>query len=211
MEILHSPQFGVFLLAALVLACTPGSGLAYVVARTVAGGWREGVASSLGTAVGGAGHVVAAAFGLSLLLAQSAIAFTLVKYAGACYLVYLGLRLLLSRTGNEPGPTMPAVGRFRAVRDGVLVELFNVKTALFFVSFIPQFIDPGYPATGQIVLLGATCVALNTCADLLAVAGASRLLQSSASRRLRARLFTMGSGVTLVALGVHVALARHER
>lgn len=211
MTVLQSPQFGVFLFAALVLAITPGSGLAYVVARTVAGGWREGVASTLGTAVGGIGHVAAAAFGLSLLIAQSAVAFSIVKYAGACYLVYLGLRLLLSRSAGESGPSVTAVGWFRAFCEGVAVELFNVKTALFFLAFIPQFVDPGAPAAAQFVALGIICVALNTGADLLAVAGASRLLQSSTSRRLRAKALAMGSGATLVSLGAYVAFSKHER
>jgi len=211
MQILHSSQFGVFLLAALVLAITPGSGLAYVVARTVAGGWREGVSSSLGTAVGGVGHVVTAALGLSLLVAQSALAFSIIKYVGACYLVYLGLRVLLSRPVGESRPSVLAVGGFRAFREGRVGRLFNVKTALFFLAFIPQFVDPGSSPTGQFVLLGTICVAFNTCADLLAVAGASRLLRSSVSRRLRAKLLAMGSGVTLISLGAYVAFSKLEK
>lgn len=99
-------SFMAFVIAAVVLAITPGSGIAYVVARTVAGGRSEGIASCFGTAIGGMVHVLAAALGLSLIVARSAVAFDLVKYLGAAYLVYLGIRLLLR---NDPLPTIETV------------------------------------------------------------------------------------------------------
>jgi threonine/homoserine/homoserine lactone efflux protein len=127
-----------FLLAALVLAVTPGPGIAYVVARTAAGGRAEGLASCVGTGLGGLFHVCAAALGLSVLLAQSAMAFTVVKYVGAAYLVYLGVRLLLVKAPVVVGAVVPGGAR-RALLEGVLVEALNVKTALFFLAFLPQF------------------------------------------------------------------------
>lgn len=211
MQIVESTQFTVFLLASLALAISPGPGMAYVVARTVAGGPREGVASSLGTAVGGLGHVVAAALGLSVVVAQSAVAFSVVKYVGACYLVYMGLRILLSQPPSARGASMPSTSWSRAFREGVLVELLNVKTALFFLAFIPHFIEASSSPTAQFVFLGAICVTLNTTADLLAVAGASRLAGSSAVGALRAKLLAWGSGITLVFLGVYVTLSGRER
>jgi threonine/homoserine/homoserine lactone efflux protein len=111
-----------FLIAAVVLAVTPGPGIAYVVARTVAGGRAEGLASCLGTAVGGMLHVLAAAAGLSLLVAQSAAAFAIVKGVGAAYLVYLGLRLLLHKDRADRPVHVAAHGARRAWLEGVVVE-----------------------------------------------------------------------------------------
>ena len=142
----ESGQLLAFLVAASILAVTPGPGVTYVLARTVAGGRGEGVASSFGTAVGGLVHVVAAALGLSAILARSAIAFSLVKYIGACYLVYLGIRMLLAAGGSAHAVLLPRVGARRAFLEGIVTEAFNVKTALFFVAFIPQFVSPIAPA-----------------------------------------------------------------
>src|SRR5437868_861825 len=123
-----------FAVAAFVLAITPGPGLAYVIARTVAGGRSEGLASCVGTALGGMVHVVAAALGLSLVIAQSALAFSVVKYVGAAYLVYLGIRLLLRKeVTRSSAPVVPQVVR-RTFYEGILVEVLNVKTALFFLA-----------------------------------------------------------------------------
>ncbi len=197
-----------FLLAALVLALTPGPGIAYVVARTAAGGRTEGLASCIGTAIGGMFHVVAAAVGLSLLLVESAAAFSVVKYVGAAYLVYLGLRLLLSKQVSSQSAQVPALGSRNALREGVLVEALNVKTALFFLAFLPQFVVPGPPVVLQLVVMGVICVALNTLVDVLAVLGASRILGSELARRKRERLLTQASGATMVGLGLYVALSR---
>ena len=200
-----------FLLAALVLAFTPGPGIAYVVARTVAGGRAEGLASCLGTALGGGVHVVAAAWGLSLLIAQSALAFTVLKYVGAAYLVYLGLRILLRKRPSATDlPAVRASGVRRALLEGAVVEALNVKTALFFLAFLPQFISPTEPPLGQVILLGGLCVALNTLADVLAVVLAHRLLASGTGRQARERLMQRVSGVTMIGLGVFLALARRQ-
>jgi threonine/homoserine/homoserine lactone efflux protein len=197
-----------FLFAALVLAVTPGPGIAYVVARTVAGGRSEGLASCLGTGIGGMLHVLAAALGLSLVVAQSALAFNLVKYLGAAYLIYLGIRLLLRRNHDLAIKPVAAQGVRRALFEGVVVEAFNVKTALFFLAFLPQFVAPGEPLVPQLVLLGSICVALNTLVDVVAVFAADRLLASDTARAARARVLTRLSGATMLALGTYLALAR---
>jgi threonine/homoserine/homoserine lactone efflux protein len=199
-----------FFVAAVVLAITPGPGIAYVVARTVAGGRKEGVASCLGTGIGGMLHVLAAALGLSLVVAQSALAFNLVKYIGAAYLVYLGVRLLMRKDEALAVQPVTPQGARRALAEGVLVEALNVKTALFFLAFLPQFVSPGEPLAPQLVLLGSICVALNTLVDVIAVFAADRLLRSSAARAARARLLTRASGVTMIGLGAYLALARRE-
>jgi threonine/homoserine/homoserine lactone efflux protein len=195
-------------MAAAVLALTPGPGMAYVVARTVAGGRQEGLASCLGTGLGGMLHVLAAALGLSALLAKSALAFSLLKYVGAAYLVYLGVRLLMQKTPSGDAAPISAQGALRAFAEGILVEALNVKTALFFLAFLPQFTTPAEPLLLQLVLLGSICVALNTLVDVMAVLGAQRLLKSGLGRSARARLMTRASGVTMIGLGAWLALAK---
>ena len=203
-------SFLTFLLAAVLLAITPGPGIAYVVARTAAGGRSEGLASCLGTGLGGMLHVLAAAFGLSVLIAQSAVAFTLLKYLGAVYLVYLGIRLWLRREPAAAVETVTPQGARRALVEGIVVEALNVKTALFFLAFLPQFVDPGAALVPQLVLLGSICVALNTFVDVVAVFAAHRLLGSGVARAARARVMTRISGATMIGLGAFLALTRRE-
>ena len=212
-----SMTFLTFLFTALILAITPGPGIAYVVARTVSGGRAEGLASCLGTGLGGLLHVVAAALGLSVLVAQSALAFRVVKYVGAAYLIYLGVRMLMRKdAGADPAALADQVaaskgkGARSALLEGIVVEALNVKTALFFLAFLPQFVTPGEPLVAQLVLLGCICVALNTLVDVIAVFAAARLLQSSTARTARALLLNRVSGVTMLGLGVYLALARRE-
>ena len=196
-----------FFFAALVLAITPGPGIAYVVARTAAGGRAEGLASCAGTGLGGMLHVGAAALGLSLVLAQSAAAFSVVKYVGAAYLVYLGIRLLAWR----PAPARTrsvATGARGALLEGIVVEALNVKTALFFLAFLPQFLASESAVVLQLVVMGTVCVALNSLVDVGAVLGAERLLRSESSGRRRARVLNRLSGITLVGLGLYVAASR---
>jgi threonine/homoserine/homoserine lactone efflux protein len=199
-----------FLVAAVVLAITPGPGIAYVVARTVAGGRSEGLASCIGTGIGGLLHVLAAAIGLSLLVAQSAVAFNVVKYLGAAYLVYLGIRMLLRKEQAFAIEAVASQGARRALFEGIAVEALNVKTALFFLAFLPQFTSSGSALVPQLVLLGSICVALNTLVDVVAVFAAHRLLESGAARAARARMMTRVSGITMVGLGGFLALTRRE-
>jgi len=201
---LPSPAFFV---AALVLALTPGPGIAYVVARAASGGRGQGLASCLGTALGGMLHVGAAALGLSLLLAQSAAAFAIVKYVGAAYLIYLGVRLLVSGERDAAGPGT-SHGARRALLEGIVVEALNVKTALFFLAFLPQFVSSDGSTVVQLVVMATVCVVLNTLVDVAAVLGAARLLASGLARRERARLPGKASGATLVGLGLYVAVSR---
>lgn len=203
-------SFLAFLVAAVLLAITPGPGLAYVVARTVAGGRSEGLASCVGTAMGGMLHVLAAAFGLSLVIAQSATAFSLVKYVGAAYLIYLGIRLLLRRDTGELPAAVATLGARHALLEGMVVETLNVKTALFFLAFLPQFVAPGQALAPQLVTLGSICVALNTGVDVLAVFAAHRVLQSGTVRVARARMLQRMSGATMIGLGVFLTFAKSK-
>jgi len=199
-------RFLLFFSAALLLAVTPGPGIFYVLARSLAGGRREGILSSLGTFVGGLFHVFAAAAGVSAILAASAIAFHTVKYAGAAYLVYLGIRMIHTRNAELPATTN---GRTRnAFRQGILTEALNPKTALFFLSFIPQFINaPAGHVFVQFILLGAISVVLNTTADLFVVLASTSLEQKlKHNPRFRSRQ-RVTSGLGMITLGAYVALA----
>ena len=203
-------SFLAFLFAAVVLAVTPGPGIAYVAARTVAGGRPEGLSSCLGTGLGGMAHVLAAALGLSVLVMQSAIAFALVKYLGAAYLVYLGVRMLMRKEQVFAVAAVTSLVARRALLEGVAVEALNVKTALFFLAFLPQFTSTSAPLMPQLVLLGSICVVLNTLVDVVVVFAAHRLLESSGARAALARTLTRASGFTMIGLGAFLAVARRE-
>lgn len=199
-------RFLLFLAAAMVLAVTPGPGIFYVLARTLAGGRREGFQSSFGTFLGGLFHVFAAALGVSAILAASAVAFHTVKYAGAAYLVFLGVKMI--RSGTAELPTVTSSPKGSAFRQGVLTEALNPKTALFFLSFIPQFIAPerGH-IFFQFALLGILSVTLNTAADLAVVSLAApleRKLKSSARFRRGQRT---ASGLGMIGLGAYLAFS----
>jgi threonine/homoserine/homoserine lactone efflux protein len=146
---------------------------------------------------------------LSLIVARSAIAFSLVKYIGAAYLLYLGVRLLMRKDQSSVAvERVASQGARRALFEGILVEALNVKTALFFLAFLPQFVAPGRALIPPLVMLGSICVTLNTLVDVIAVYAANRLLQSTAARAARERLMTRASGVTMLGLGAYLALAR---
>lgn len=199
-------HFSLFLAAAVMLAITPGPGIFYVLARSIHGGRSEGYTSAAGTAVGGLFHVGAAALGLSAVLATSAELFAVVKYAGAAYLIYLGVRALLTKEETLDGAVDSARGK-RAFYQGVTTEALNPKTALFFLAFIPQFINPHGIVVLQFILLGSVSVLLNTSVDLIVVTLAGPIgTQLQQRRRLRQgqRWF---SGLSLIALGAYVALA----
>ena len=205
---MNGTNFSLFLLAALVIAAVPGPGIFYVAARTLSGGKRAGIASTFGTALGGLVHVIAGGLGVSAIILASAELFTALKFAGAVYLVWLGIR-----TFREARKWLPqhasAIGAERAFREGVLVEALNPKTAAFFLAFIPQFIDPagGYVAL-QFMALGLISVALNTLADvavvmMAATARANLTRHPNLLQRLR-----QGSGLFIAGLGISLALAR---
>ena len=206
-----SARFFLFLTAALLLAIAPGPGMLYVLARSLAGGKREGVLSALGTFAGGIVHVLAAALGVSIILAKSALAFAAVKYAGAAYLCFLGVRMILDAPKNEE-PIQP---NFKPARNplwqGVATEVLNPKTALFFLSFIPQFVSrsSGHVFL-QFVLLGSISVVMNTTADLIVIALAGPLgekIRSSAVFRRRQRTVT---GVIMIGLGTYLATSESK-
>ncbi len=204
---LDPSRLAVFVAASLVLLLTPGPAVLYIVARSIDQGRRAGLASVLGIEVGSLCQVVAAALGVSALLLSSALAFTIVKYLGAGYLIFLGIRRLLERDLEQQSLAPRPERLTRIFGQGVLVQSFNPKTALFFVAFLPQFIDPAKGQVGmQVLLLGMIWMVLATCSDSLYA-----LLAGSAGHWLKGnrtflrvqRYFTGGVFLTL---GVGTAL-----
>jgi threonine/homoserine/homoserine lactone efflux protein len=205
---LNSTSFTLFLLAALVIAAVPGPGIFCVAARTLSGGKSAGIASTFGTAIGGLVHVIAGGLGVSAIILASAELFTVLKFAGALYLAWLGLK-----TFREARDLLPlqvtAVGTQRAFREGVLVEALNPKTAAFFLAFIPQFLDPtgGYVAL-QFIILGLISVALNTLVDVVVVVMAATARAGLTRRPHLLQRLRQGSGLFIAGLGISLALAR---
>ncbi len=212
-------RFALFLTAAVLLAIAPGPGMLYVLARSLAGGRREGVLSALGTFLGGMVHVFAAALGVSIILAKSALAFATVKYVGAAYLCFLGVRMILdarrekvnaAQTIGEDIPSIVKPAR-NPLWQGVATEVLNPKTALFFLSFIPQFVNRGSGHVFlQFVALGTISVVMNTTADLIVIALAGPLgerIRSSATFRRRQRTVT---GAIMIGLGTYLATSESK-
>jgi threonine/homoserine/homoserine lactone efflux protein len=198
-----------FLAAALLVAVTPGPGIFYVAARTLAGGRAEGMASSLGLGLGGLVHVTAGAIGISALVMASAEAFTMVKILGAAYLVWLGLKAWREARVLFPSD-IRTTGSRQALRKGIVVEVLNPKTAIFFLAFIPQFVDASQPVAVQFSVLGLISVALNTSADIVVTcwaAMARSALENRPSLIMRAR---QASGAVMCGLGVSLLLARRS-
>lgn len=171
-DLVSTPMLAAFLGASFVLAVTPGPGVVYIVARTLAQGRAAGLASVAGVAAGNLCNAVGAALGLAALFAVSSLAFTVVKFAGATYLVYLGLKALRRPPAVAPGDAFAAPQKTRIARDGFLVALLNPKTALFFAAFLPQFMTSASPAAVQGALLGVIFVAVAAVTDSAWVLGA---------------------------------------
>jgi threonine/homoserine/homoserine lactone efflux protein len=204
-------SLGVFVAAALVLLLTPGPAVLYIVARSIDQGRRAGLISMLGVHVGTLVHIAAAAVGLSALLAASATAFGVVKYLGAAYLVYLGVRRVLHRHA-ETTTCADYAPLHRAFVDGIVVNVLNPKTALFFLAFLPQFVDVARGAVAaQILALGLLFVSLGVLTDgLYAVsAGAARRWLRANARFLAGERWV--SGGMYIGLGVAAALSSGNR
>jgi threonine/homoserine/homoserine lactone efflux protein len=192
-----------FVPAALILLAIPGPAVLYIIATSVEGGRRNGLLSVAGVHLGSMVHVVAAVAGLSAIIVSSAIVFSGVKYVGAAYLVYVGIRKLLEKDKaveiqEERGPRS---GR-RVFSQGVVVNVLNPKTALFFLAFMPQFVDPDRPVWTQTAVLGLCWIALGLISDgMWALAGGTI---GGVLRRHR-KAVRYGSGATFIGLGAVAA------
>jgi threonine/homoserine/homoserine lactone efflux protein len=196
-----------FLAAAVLVAITPGPGIFYIVARTLAGGRTEGLASSVGLGLGGLVHVFGGAVGISALVMASAEAFTLLKIAGALYLIWLGLKTWRKARVVEPAEVQ-TTGVRRAFREGIVVEALNPKTAAFFLAFIPQFVDPSANVAAQFIVLGLISVALNTSTDVVVTYWAAKARAGLARRPSFVTKTRQASGAIVCGLGATLLFAR---
>lgn len=200
------PLFSAFLLASFVLAVTPGPGVLYIVTRSLVQGRRSGLVSVAGVALGNLGNAFAASVGLAALFAVSSLAFSVIKYAGALYLVFLGVQMLRSSPVENSTTTPTAASLARVFRDGFVVALLNPKTALFFAAFLPQFLTPNAPPMFQSMTLGSLFVAIAAATDsayALAAGAVAPVLRGSLARGIGRRL----GGSVFIVLGVFTALA----
>ena len=196
-----------FVAASLVVLLIPGPGVLYVVARSVGQGRRAGLTSVLGLSAGALVHVAATTAGLSAILLTSATAFSVVKTLGAGYLIYLGLRTLLTRSSLLGVQAAKPISLHRVFTDGVIVNVFNPKIAVFFLAFLPQFVDPGNGSvTQQILLLGSIYIVIGLITDGAYAILADRLRHLLGRRVMRGPLPRYLSGSLYLGLGLHTAL-----
>ena len=196
-----------FLVATAIFAYMPGPALLYATAQTIARGRKGGLMAAFGIHLGGYVHVVAAALGLGFLLSQVPTAYMIIKFAGAGYLVWLGIRMIVLRVDSTgPGPAVS--NPRRTFLQSMLVEILNPKTAIFFIAFLPQFVDPvaALPAWLQFLILGTIVNVVFSSADLVAVSVAhkivSRIRQSQAGQRMARWV----GGSILASLGLRLGL-----
>lgn len=200
------PLLSAFLAASFILAITPGPGVLFIVARSAAQGHRVGMASVYGVAVGNIGSAALASAGLAALFAVSALAFNVVKFAGACYLIYMGIRALRQPAGLQIDTHTSQQPLWQVFRDGLVVSILNPKTAIFFAAFLPQFLEPGASSATHSMTLGCLFVLIATCTDTMyALAAGSisaRMSSAQGVRRWGGRI----SGLALIALGIWAAM-----
>ena len=207
----YLPNLPVFLLAALILLLTPGPAVLYIIARSMDQGRLAGFVSVLSIESGNSVHVLAATLGLSAILMSSALAFSIVKYLGAAYLIYLGVRRLLTRNQDHEIASLQRQSLRRIYSQGVLVAALNPKTALFFLAFLPQFVDPSTGSvTLQLLTLGGLFVMMAIVTDsmyaLLASTAGGWLKRNRSF--LRADRYIVGS--VYIGLGLTTALAQNS-
>jgi threonine/homoserine/homoserine lactone efflux protein len=207
------PTLALYVVTAVIVLIIPGPAVLYIVSQGVRHGRRAGVTAVLGVHMGSLVQVIGAVAGLSWLLVSSSLAFTVVRYAGAAYLIYLGVRKLLSKGEAELAAAAPAKSTARLFREGALVNVLNPKLALFFLAFLPQFVDPARGAIPiQTAIFGLTFVLIGLCTDgaYALLAGTVGPWLRSSTRFLRGERYAVGA--TFIGLGVVAALTpgRHS-
>jgi RhtB (resistance to homoserine/threonine) family protein len=203
-------DFGLFLAAAILLNLTPGPDTVYILGRTIAQGREAGIASALGISLGSIFHTCAAALGLSAILATSAIAFGAIKLLGGAYLIFLGIKMILDRRKQL---SLPSSFRRRttsaAFRQGILTNILNPKVALFFLAFLPQFIDPGSNAKiAAFISLGLTFVTTGTIWCLVLAWFASAFSERLRANETVVQWLNRTAGALFVFLGVRLATVK---
>jgi len=201
---------GIFAAASLVMLLTPGPAVAYIVATSVAHGRLAAIASALGLVTGGLLHLLAALAGLTAIVSASPAAFAALKYAGALYLVWLGVRLLWTDAAAAGEPGSSRSSHRRLFFNGVAVNLGNPKAAIFFLAFLPQFVDPARGAAwSQGLILGGLFLTLALLTDSAYALGAGAVAERFRSDGRFSRVGRTVSGVTYIALGIAAAMVRY--
>jgi len=201
-------DYGVFIASAILLNLTPGQDTLYILGRTLAQGKRIGIAAALGISTGTAVHCLAAALGLSAVITASTLLFELLKYAGAAYLVYLGVQLIRSRIQAPDEGTVSTHSTVSAFRQGVITNVANPKVALFFLAFLPQFVEPqSAHRLLALLLLGATFVFTSTAWCLVLALAAGCIRKAANPGRSLGRMLPRAAGLVFIALGARLALA----
>jgi threonine/homoserine/homoserine lactone efflux protein len=203
--------WGLFVMASVVLLLTPGPAVLFNVARSVEQGRKAGLISVLGIHLGTIVHITAAAVGLSALVVSSALAFAIIKYLGAAYLIWIGVRTLMAKDPDPEAPEVPAEPLHRVFRDGFVVNLLNPKTAIFFLAFLPQFVDPARGALHwQIFVLGITFIGLGILSDGLFALAAGAAGDFLRRNRRFVRFQRWFAGTSFIGLGITAALATRK-
>jgi RhtB (resistance to homoserine/threonine) family protein len=203
-------HYWLFIATAVVLILTPGQDTFFILGRSLAGGRGAGVAAALGVSAGTVVHTILAALGLSALLATSPYAFMAVKFAGAAYLLYIGVKALMTRAAAAPGADTAAnAGRWPAFRQGIITNLLNPKVALFFLALMPQFIEAGSTTkVGAFLALGLSFVSLGVIWCCVLAIAAAKLRGAFLRRPSIATWLNRVAGAMFIGLGIKLATAR---
>lgn len=208
--ILH---FETFLLTGILLNITPGNDTLFILSRSIAQGRKAGIVSALGIATGSIVHTLLAAFGLSIIIAESILLFNIIKYAGAAYIIYIGLKMITGNSQLNTAATLsnPSANYLKIYRDGIVTNVLNPKVALFFIAFLPQFIDPALKHTLlPFLALGLTFITTGTIwCLLLAVFAATFFNRLKENKKISVYINKL-CGITLIALGIKVALTERN-
>lgn len=201
-------NFETFLLTGLLLNLTPGNDTIFILTKSISQGKKAGIVSALGISTGSIIHTLLAAFGLSIIIAKSILLFNIIKYAGAVYLLYLGYKMLTEKkefSANEISRSN-SIDFLKIYKDGIITNVLNPKVALFFIAFLPQFIDPTHKNTVvPFLLLGITFITTGMIWCLILAGFASAILQKVKGNRKFSSYLNKVCGLTLIGLGVKVA------
>jgi RhtB (resistance to homoserine/threonine) family protein len=204
-------HFETFLLAGLLLNITPGNDTIFILSKSIGQGRKAGMISALGIGAGCVIHTIMATFGLSLIISQSMILFNVIKYAGVLYLFYMGYKMLIERETFNAGSIEPGsvVDYQKIFRDAMVTNVLNPKVALFFIAFLPQFVDPSAQNTVlPFLVLGSTFITTGTLWCLFLAAFAASIFERLKNDRRTASIINKVCGLTLIGLGIKVALSK---
>ncbi|PLX66134.1 MAG: LysE family translocator [Denitrovibrio sp.] len=201
-----------FLTASLALCISPGPDLIYIVSKTVAQGRKTGIFASAGVCSGALVHVTAAAFGLSAIMATSATAFNVIKYIGAAYLFYLGIKTLISKHQVTEITTIDRLSHWHTYRQGAFIDILNPKVAIFFMAFLPQFVRPEVGSQSlQILVLGFLVVTIGFIVEVLVVLATAKTTGLVKSNPKTSALLEKLLGVVFIGLGLRLVLSSQTK